>query len=100
MLLEIEQRHVKQIHRLVQAWIDLELLLELGRLADAWLHDAAPATDRCENRSRSRAVRVGPRYMSATVSSNTRSRTVPETFTCPSNMMYARSTMSSVCSTL
>ena len=26
-LLEIQKRHVKQIHRLIQAWIDLELLL-------------------------------------------------------------------------
>ena len=31
-LLEIEQRHVQEIHRLVQAWIDLQLLPELGAL--------------------------------------------------------------------
>ena len=29
-LLEVEQGHVEQIHRLIQAWIDLQLLAELG----------------------------------------------------------------------
>ena len=31
-LLEVEQRHVQQIHRLIEAWIDLELLPELRAL--------------------------------------------------------------------
>src|SRR4026207_171782 len=60
-LLRIEERHVQEIHRLVKAWIDLELLPELCGLGDAGLHGAAPATDRWEKRSRSRAVSVGPR---------------------------------------
>jgi len=38
MLLEGEQRHVKQIHRLIQAWIDLELLAELCALIEPGLH--------------------------------------------------------------
>src|SRR5699024_5810676 len=99
-LLEVQERHVQQVHGLVQPWIDLQLLLELGALIETGLHRAAPPSPSDEKRARRRAVSVGPRYMSATVSSNTSSRTVPDTFTWPSNMMYARSTMSSVCSTL
>ena len=40
-LLEVQQRHVEQIHRLVQAWIDLELLLELRALGETRLHEAS-----------------------------------------------------------
>ena len=59
MLLEVEQRHVEQVHRLVQARIDLHLLLELRALGQAGLH-ALPA-GAPPNRDRSRAVSVGPR---------------------------------------
>ena len=37
-LLEVEQRHVQQIHRLVQARIDLQLLPELRALIEPGLH--------------------------------------------------------------
>ncbi len=60
-LLEVQQRHVEEIHRLVQAWIDLELLTELGRLVEARFHDAVTSSLSRANRSRSRAVSVGPR---------------------------------------
>src|SRR5205814_1764977 len=93
-LLEIEQRHVQQVHRLVQTRIDPQLLRQRRVLLEAGLHAA------CVRRARKRAVRVGPRYRCATRSSNTSSRTVPATCTFPSNMMYARSTISRVCSTL
>src|SRR6267378_4222033 len=93
-LLQVEQRHVEEIHRLVQARIDPQILAEPDVLVQAGLHAA------CVRRARRRAVRVGPRYRSDTRSSKTSSRTVPPTCTSPSNMMYARSTMSSVCSTL
>src|SRR6266850_370530 len=93
-LLEVQQRHVEEIHRLVEARIDPQVLPERRVLVQAGLHAA------CVKRARRRAVRVGPRYRSATRSSNTSSRTVPPTWTSPSNMMYARSTISSVCSTL
>ena len=94
MLLEVEQRHVEEVHRLVQARVDAQLLTERRVLVQAGLHAA------WVRRARRRAVRVGPRYRSATRSLNTSSRTVPDTWTLPSNMMYARSTMSRVCSTL
>ena len=42
MLLQVEQGHVEQIHRLVQAWIDLQLLLELRALIEAGLHATSP----------------------------------------------------------
>src|SRR6476660_4780008 len=61
MLLEVEERHVQQVHRLVQAWIDLQLLTELGRLIESRLQEAATSSFPRENRSRSRAVSVGPR---------------------------------------
>src|SRR6185437_5891529 len=93
-LLQVEQRHVQQIHRLIQPRIDPQLLRQGRVLLQAGLHAA------WVRRARRRAVRVGPRYRFATRSSNTSSRTVPATCTLPSNMMYARSTMSSVCSTL
>src|SRR5207302_434402 len=93
-LLQVQQRHVQQIHRLVQPGIDPQVLPQGGVLVQPGLHAA------CPRRARRRAVRVGPRYRSATRSSNTSSRTLPATWTLPSNMMYARSTMSSVCSTL
>src|ERR1019366_5740833 len=115
-LLQVEQRHVQHVHRLIEARIDLELLPKAKALAEPSLHPAASGGDSvgcttcagaggrspCSalKRVRSRAVSVGPREISATVSSNTSSRTRPETFTWPSNRMYARSTMSRVCSTL
>ena len=34
MLLEIQQRHVEQLHRLVEAWVDPHLLSELGALEE------------------------------------------------------------------
>ena len=62
MLLQVEQRHIEQIHRLVQAWIDLELLLELRVLGKTSFHviDGSPSSA-WENRERKRAVNVGPR---------------------------------------
>jgi len=57
-LLQVQQRHVEQIHRLVQAWIDLELLPERGALAEPCLHRPFPSA---ANRARRRAVSVGPR---------------------------------------
>ena len=41
-LLEVEEGHVEQIHRLVEARIDLELLLELRVLAEAGSHAPSP----------------------------------------------------------
>ena len=41
-LLEVEQRHVEQIHRLVEARIDLELLLELRVLGEPLPHAPFP----------------------------------------------------------
>src|SRR5437879_3247281 len=94
MLLQVEQRHVQEVHRLVQARIDAQVLAQPDVLVQTGFHAAEVS------RARRRVVRVGPKYRLATRSSNTSSRTVPETCTLPSNMMYARSTMSSVCSTL
>jgi hypothetical protein len=37
-LLKVEEGHVEQIHRLIEAWIDLELLAELSRLIESRLH--------------------------------------------------------------
>ncbi len=54
-LLQVEQRHVQQVHRLVEAWIDPQVLPQDGVLAEAGLHAAG------ERRERRRAVRVGPR---------------------------------------
>src|SRR5665213_820731 len=86
-LLEIEEWHVQEIHRLVEARIDLDLLPHLRVLRHACSHAAPPRLGRTmfsAKRARSRAASVGPRYISATVSSNTSSRTVPDTFTWPS----------------
>ena len=55
MLLEIEERHVEQIHRLIQARIDPQVLPQRGVLMQAGLHAAG------ESRARRRVVRVGPR---------------------------------------
>ena len=55
MLLQVEQRHVEQIHRLIQARIDPQVLPERGVLMQAGLHAAG------ESRARRRVVRVGPR---------------------------------------
>ena len=55
-LLEVEQGHVEQIHRLVEAWIDLQLLPELV----CWESPVLMRTCTPE-RARRRAVRVGPR---------------------------------------
>src|SRR5256885_9275998 len=60
---------------------DLQLLPELGGLIKPGLHATAPSSLAREKRSRSRVVSVGPRYMSATLSSNTRSRTRSEEHT-------------------
>src|SRR6185503_800527 len=38
MLLEVQERHVKQVHRLVKAWIDLQFLLELRALLETSFH--------------------------------------------------------------
>ena len=54
-LLEVEHRHVEHVHRLVEAWIDAQLLPEPGVLLHAGLHAG------CSVRARKRAVRVGPR---------------------------------------
>ncbi len=81
-LLQVEQRHVEQVHRLIKPRIDPQLLAHrLVLLHAAALHAAS------DMRARSRAVSVGPRYTSATRSLNTSSRTVPDTCTLPSNMM-------------
>jgi len=58
-LLQVQKRHVQQIHRLIQARIDLELLAELRALIEAGLHLVGVSP--LENRARSRAVSVGPR---------------------------------------
>ncbi len=60
-LLKVEEGHVEQIHRLVEAWIDLELLSELSRLIESRLHQTVTSSSSRANRSRSRAVRLGPR---------------------------------------
>ena len=60
MLLEVEERHVEQIHRLIQARIDLELLLELGVLGEPLPHAPFPMLSTAK-RERSRAESVGPR---------------------------------------
>src|SRR6266516_6252134 len=93
-LLQVQERHVQQVHGLIEPRVDPQLLFQDLVLVQSRFHAAG------ERRARSRAVSVGPKYRSATRSSNTRSRTVPDTWTLPSNMMYARSTMSRVCSTL
>ncbi len=93
-LLQIHHRHVQHVHGLIEPWIDPELLAKAGVLGKPGSHATA------SSRARSLAVSVGPRYSCATRSSYTSSRTVPEACTLPSNMMYARSTMSRVCSTL
>ena len=61
-LLQVEQGHVQEIHRLIQARIDLELLFELDVLGETRLHAGCPAVA-CDEakRDRSRAVSVGPR---------------------------------------
>ena len=59
-LLEVEERHVEQIHRLIQARIDLELLLELGVLGKSLPHATSPGLSSAK-RLRRRAESVGPR---------------------------------------
>jgi len=74
MLLEVDQRHVEHVHRLIEAWIRSQLLPEPRRLVQPTLHadgssggggvDAAVgAASGCSarNRSRSRVVSVGPK---------------------------------------
>src|SRR4029077_13412104 len=73
MLLEVEQRHVQEIHRLVQARIDAQILAHTDVLMQAGLHAAE------DSRARMRLVSVGPRYSEATRSSKTSCRTVPAT---------------------
>ena len=60
-LLEVEQGHVQQIHRLIQARIDLELLSESGTLLETWPHDVTTSSSASAKRARSRAVSVGPK---------------------------------------
>ena len=54
-LLEIHHGHVQHVHRLVQAWIDPQLLPQSGVLSETLLHAVLSI------RALSRAVRVGPR---------------------------------------
>ena len=54
-LLQIEQRHVEQIHRLIQARIDAQVLPHADVLMQAGLHAAG------DRRARRRVVSVGPR---------------------------------------
>ena len=54
-LLQIEQRHIEQIHRLVEARVDPQVLAERRVLMQAGLHAAG------DRRARRRVVRVGPR---------------------------------------
>src|SRR5207237_4632560 len=104
MLQEVQERQVEQVHRLIQAWIDLEFLLELGALLETSFHCTSPpplpfSSSRrsswrfeelplpspaawplpsvLEKRARRRAVRVGPRLMSATLRSKRSSLTGP-----------------------
>src|SRR5262245_17580097 len=65
-LLEVEQGHVQQVHRLVQARIDFQLLLELSALLETGFHwttmpswPSAPSV--AAKRARRRAASVGPR---------------------------------------
>ena len=76
-LLQVEQRHVQHVHRLVQARIDLELLPKTQALVQPSLHPVGPGGDSVGStaaaarasaspcsalkRVRSRAVSVGPR---------------------------------------
>ena len=55
-LLKVEQRHVEQVHRLVQARIDPQVLAQRRVLMQAGLHAAGACS-----RARRRAVRVGPK---------------------------------------
>ena len=55
MLLQIQQRHVQEIHRLIQARIDPQVLPQRGVLMQAGLHAAG------DSRARRRVVSVGPR---------------------------------------
>ena len=54
-LFEVEQRHVQQIHRLVQARIDPQILAQADVLMQAGFHAAE------DRRARRRVVSVGPR---------------------------------------
>ncbi len=40
MLLQVQQGHVEQLHRLIQAWVDLHLLLELLTLEESGVESA------------------------------------------------------------
>src|ERR1017187_4511965 len=78
-LLQVEQRHVQHVHRLIEARIDLELLPKTEALVEPSLHPAGSGGDSvgctaaalaradvwppCSSwkRVRSRAVSVGPR---------------------------------------
>ena len=54
-LLQLQQGHIEEIHRLIQARIHPQFLLEHRALLHRDLHAAVP------KRSRSRLVRVGPK---------------------------------------
>ncbi len=62
-LLQLEERHVQHVHRLVEAWIGPELLPEPRRGVETGAHAqaAGPAPRSARKRSRSRAVSVGPK---------------------------------------
>ena len=59
-LLKVEQRKMKQLHRLVQARVDLHLLPELRALDEPRAETAHAATGGLK-RLRMRSVRTGPR---------------------------------------
>ena len=54
-LLQVHHRHVQHVHRLVEAWIDAQLLPHALVLRESGFHATF------SNRARSRAVSVGPR---------------------------------------
>lgn len=60
-LLQVEQRHIEQVHRLVQARIDLQFLAQARRLLKTRSHRLSTPSSASENRERRRAVNVGPR---------------------------------------
>ncbi len=63
MLLQVEQGHVEQLHRLIQARVDLHLLLHLLALKELRVESAAHAIAPSgrSNRCLIRCVKVGPR---------------------------------------
>jgi hypothetical protein len=62
-LLQVEQRHVQEVHRLIQARIDLQLLSQLRTLMQSCLHQASGGTGRYPGRgpTRPRSALAGAR---------------------------------------